>query len=296
MAKTKLKIESVTAEVNEHPTQQTAGLRKFNKAEEQVGKAVKALQEITSVSCQDQLEIAMAQMKAAKAVEKVIEEKRTELVKPHNDEVKRINAYAKELTGKIPPAVEAVKKLVLTFHQEEERKQKLLRTEARVAQLVAIGFVAVCDTSKQVDSFVYGTSVTIQMFSIENEDDALWNLRITRTEADIHRLKEVLLKAKETELEEIDFFGSEQDKTAVREQINKLQSAPVQGVDIPTGQYSPAKPKGLTKRWAYEVTDLAQVPRGFLQLDEKAVKEAIASGVRQIAGIRIFQDESITIR
>lgn len=43
-------------------------------------------------------------------------------------------------------------------------------------------------------------------------------------------------------------------------------------------------------RWTYEVTDYSQVDEAYKTLNEAAVKLAISQGIREIAGIRIFQE------
>lgn len=60
--------------------------------------------------------------------------------------------------------------------------------------------------------------------------------------------------------------------------------------------FVPEKVSGVTKRWTFEVTDLAQVPREYLVIDSAAVRKKIAGGAREIAGIRIYQEESISVR
>lgn len=50
------------------------------------------------------------------------------------------------------------------------------------------------------------------------------------------------------------------------------------------------------ERWDYEVLDPAAVPLGYLTIDEDAVRQAIAAGVREIAGLRIFQFDRFTIK
>ena len=53
----------------------------------------------------------------------------------------------------------------------------------------------------------------------------------------------------------------------------------------------------LTRTWAFEVTDLAQVPRTYLALDAEKVRGAISKQeVREIPGLRIFQNESLRVR
>lgn len=48
--------------------------------------------------------------------------------------------------------------------------------------------------------------------------------------------------------------------------------------------------------WRHEVTDPAAVPRQFLMVNEAAIKAAIAGGVREIPGVRVFEDVRTVVR
>lgn len=85
--------------------------------------------------------------------------------------------------------------------------------------------------------------------------------------------------------------------TAVaREQAAKVaavQAAPIAKTtrDADTGAAATVR-----KTWAFKVVDLAQVPRSYFVLDESLVREAIRQGVRQIPGLEIFEQESLSVR
>jgi hypothetical protein len=49
------------------------------------------------------------------------------------------------------------------------------------------------------------------------------------------------------------------------------------------------------KRWTFEVVEPSKVPRIYLEIDEPAIRRAVMSGVREIAGIRIFETESLAV-
>lgn len=53
---------------------------------------------------------------------------------------------------------------------------------------------------------------------------------------------------------------------------------------------------GAKKVWSFEAVDFEKIPREYLLLDEKAVRAAVREGVREIPGIRIYQDTQIAIR
>jgi len=50
-----------------------------------------------------------------------------------------------------------------------------------------------------------------------------------------------------------------------------------------------------TKFWTFEVQDLGKVPTEYLEIDTVEVRQAIRNGVREIPGIRIYQDERLSI-
>ena len=67
-------------------------------------------------------------------------------------------------------------------------------------------------------------------------------------------------------------------------------------MEAPRGVKTDTATTGLVAKWAYQVTDSDKVPREFLMVDEKKVRAAIATGVRQIDGITIYQDEILATR
>ncbi|GAB3894653.1 hypothetical protein [Spirosoma agri] len=56
------------------------------------------------------------------------------------------------------------------------------------------------------------------------------------------------------------------------------------------------KPKGVQMKWTYEIIDHNQIPNGYWTLDEAAIKADIAHGVREIPGVRIYQEAVTTFR
>jgi seryl-tRNA synthetase len=50
------------------------------------------------------------------------------------------------------------------------------------------------------------------------------------------------------------------------------------------------------KVWTFEVIDAAQVPREYLMVDEKRIRDAVRMGTRDIPGIRIFEESKTVFR
>ena len=51
-----------------------------------------------------------------------------------------------------------------------------------------------------------------------------------------------------------------------------------------------------TSVWTYELDDLSKVPREYLMLDDKKVKDKIKKGIREIEGIKIYEKQSVNMR
>lgn len=280
--------------VDDKPQAVKADLRKFNNTEAKVNKTLAELETITVITDQAGVEEAMVIMKDAKVVENAVEAKRKELVKPFNDAAARINAFAKDLTGKIPPAIQRGKFAIMAFQKAEETRLKNLRTTARKEQLKTLGFIEgsnFLQRGEGLDKMIVSNS------EIENFEDSIWSGKISSITNDIEAEKEKQIADLQADKDAAAFFGESEETAAIQQQISEVKGTIISAA---TPSYIPSfgspKVKGLTKRWTFEITDTAQVPREFLQVDEKKIREAIAAGERSIAGVRIYQDESISLR
>ncbi|MDD5458890.1 MAG: hypothetical protein PHF37_05830 [Phycisphaerae bacterium] len=50
-----------------------------------------------------------------------------------------------------------------------------------------------------------------------------------------------------------------------------------------------------TKRWTFDLVDIAKVPVQYLDIDNGAIREAIRQGERDIPGLKIYQEESVRV-
>jgi len=49
------------------------------------------------------------------------------------------------------------------------------------------------------------------------------------------------------------------------------------------------------KRWTYQIEDVTLIPRDYLMINTSLIGQAIREGVRTIPGIKIYQEESLSI-
>ncbi|GAB4021260.1 hypothetical protein [Spirosoma koreense] len=57
-----------------------------------------------------------------------------------------------------------------------------------------------------------------------------------------------------------------------------------------------AIPKGVQMKWSFEIVDPNQVPNGYWIIDEGAIKADVANGIREIPGVRIYEQATTTYR
>jgi hypothetical protein len=79
----------------------------------------------------------------------------------------------------------------------------------------------------------------------------------------------------------------------VEEKAAKLEAAPVK---VQTQFVSGESKTNFAMVWRFEVVDPRKVPIAYMEISDKKIKDAIKSGLRDIPGIRIFEDSVIKAR
>lgn len=52
----------------------------------------------------------------------------------------------------------------------------------------------------------------------------------------------------------------------------------------------------IRKDWTFEIIDHGNIPREYMKVDEQAIRQAIKAGIREIAGVRIYQETKTVFR
>lgn len=126
---------------------------------------------------------------------------------------------------------------------------------------------------------------------------------VNKINGDFKRIMQPLEQAENTLKRNIlAWQRSEREKIAKEEaRRRKIQeSHEKRGHDVkaPVEMYRPLKTIGnsqMRKVTRYEVVDLNKVPRQYLQLNPGAVQAAIRGGVKEVPGLRIYEDEVIAV-
>lgn len=268
-----------------------ADLTRFNKAKEQVALTVTELQKYVAIGNKETLELAMSTLKIASKVEKAIENKRKDLVKPFNDGASAINAHAKEIIAGLPQAIDDVKKACLLFQKEEEEKAAKIKRETRTHQLLDMGL----EYDEAARCFVLG-DVRVHSANLHVED-LIWQQVMNDTANKLVEQEAAKAKALLEDDELFDLLGDDSGAEEIVQQsvtaTTKIEEARYSGA---VAMAAPTKLAGAAKVWKFKITDPSLVPREYLTVDETLVRRAVAGGSREIPGVEIYQEDQLRIR
>ena len=213
--------------------------------------------------------------RALKKLEKSVEEKRVELVRPHNNHVDKINEFAKQVKAPILAAQEHVKKQQLAFEvilekerqaqyaierEEQRKRQEEAQAQIKAQQEEAAAKIAAMKEEAEMEAmFAAPDEVDVAAQAMKEE--------IALVEAQAH-----------AERERIEFETKKQHWDVSKE---------IKGNKV----------SGASKAWVLEVIDASLVPREYLIVDEVALRTKMRATENkeslQIPGVRIFQESRL---
>lgn len=208
------------------------------------------------VSDQPSMQKALLAGKEAKHFSKMIEDKRKELVKPLNDQVKAINDYAKSIAAPVLDVESHLKKELMSFERvlEKQRREEQAKLEAEKA-----------DKEKELAEKARAEKERLEMeaqFGVDEQDEAAV------------KRQELVAKAEQ-----------EREKAELERQESEAKK-----------QIQSNKVSGARKVWKFEVQVPSEVPREYLVVNETMIRAAVNSGIRDIPGVRIYEDVQIALR
>lgn len=121
-------------------------------------------------------------------------------------------------------------------------------------------------------------------------------------EAEARKIEEARRKEAEKELKKLDRQEKKADKydeataDAVKKSIEDKRQDIIAEATKPVEINQSGESATVRMVWTFEVTNLSDVPAEFLQINEQAVRQAIKNGVRDIAGLKIYQKPSIAVK
>jgi flagellar motor protein MotB len=144
------------------------------------------------------------------------------------------------------------------------------------------------DKAKEHKEMIENKIVPFQMSELKRQQDEAQKLK----EAELVRLENEKEKLEDKALN----LNSDKvlnEALKVEERQGRLMSTPTkQSFSVDSGQSK----TGITMLWTYEVTDEKLVPREYCVSSKGLLNKAVDDGIREIAGVKIYQKPSITSR
>lgn len=260
------------------------------------GKELKEVSASLEVTNYDEAEKANKHLEACQSNLKDIEGTRKDLVKPHNDVVKQINKLAKEVKEPAEEAKAIIKGKIVHFNAEQERIKKAegKRTEDICGKIRQITTLEELSEFEIDDKDVENPTIIL---AIQNKKAEI-ERKIEEAEEERRRAEEQArldkLNAEERGKEAERMKEENEKREAEAEEKRKEQEAEKKALEKEAKQKEEAeKVKGIRKVTKFEVVDENKVPRPFLSVDEKKLREAIKNGMTVIEGVKIWQEEEV---
>ena len=236
----------------------------------------------TMVTWAEQLAIATATdyekagegLRRIKARAKELDEKRKELTLPLDALKKKWMDWFRTPLAKLEQAEIAVKRHMITFQEEQERIRREAERQAAEA------------ARKERERMDREAAVLAER---ARKDAAAAEARAAALAADGKPERAEALRAAAAEKEQ----SRAADVAALQMASACMPVAPV--IDIPRAE---ATGTGMRENWKFEITDINQIPREYLMVDEKAIGAVVRAlkGRASIPGVRVYSEKIIAAR
>lgn len=204
----------------------------------------------------------------AKKLQKKINDKKLSITKPYRDLVAKINATVKPFDDDLK-GIESNLKSKISHYQREQ-----------------------CELARRIAEKKAKEEAEERRKALEAERAAERARQEKERQEALQRQRELEEKAKAENVEpvkvEIPEVDPELDKPVeVTPHISYVPSGPTRTAE---GTSS------VINRWKHRIVDAAAVPREYLMVDEKKIAQAVKDGIRNIAGVEIYEDSEVRFR
>lgn len=201
----------------------------------------------------------------ARKLKNKVETLRKSTVQPFNDHVKDVNNLAKSFTDPLDTAERDLKAKISTYQTKLRLEQEKRAAEAReAARKVQEAYEA---EQREIRLEAYRKAQEAEK-ALKKEKDAAARAALERTIA---------------------------EETEAANAPIQIAVAPVIP-EIPKAVRTESGSAHQRMTWVFEVTHETDIPRRYMSVDEQKIRQAVKAGIRQIPGVRIFEQASTTFR
>lgn len=258
-----------------------------------------------------------------KKIRSANEKERKSLVGPLNQVVKDLNARFKEVDGPLEQADAAIRGKLVAFEREQAAaraaEQARLEAEAEERRKAeeAARLEAEAKARAEQEAAEQRARAQQEAAAAAAREAEARNAAIAQTarNTSTDRLREIVTGAVPQPPEVVDVCRSvlaareaeeaaqaaAAEAAAAQQAAEAAAHAPLAVAETPqvAEPVGPRRTSGGTVStrmvWKHEIVDAAQVPREFLVVDERLIREAVRAGRRDIPGVRIFEDAELAV-
>lgn len=185
-------------------------------------------------------------------------------------------------------------KIVINSNETLETAKNLAKTAKKVESLIE-------DKRKEITAPILAEKKKIDDFAkaITNDlNKAMTGLRSQILSFEKKLEQERLAEARRLEEEKRKLEESLREAAKKGEIENRNDDAQklVELKDMVHSASTNVTSNAIRKIWTHDVVDLNLVPREYMMIDERKIKDAITAGIREIPGINIYQKETLVLK
>lgn len=258
----------------------------------QLVERIRADAQAVEISSDESLKFAVALGGESKRIARSIDTRRKEIINDPGEFVKAVNGFCKVLTDPLAEAETAVKGKISMYQHQIEMERRKAEEAARKAA---------AELQEKLRREAQEANMKAREEAIRQAEEALKAQR-AKEEAERAARHEAESKIQEEgrKIREAEEMEAARVKAASEAKAAEISAPTVLQPVIPKAENVTRTETGAAafqrKTWEFELTDIAQVPRDYLILDEKRVRDAIRMGIRDLPGIRIFETSKTVLR
>jgi DNA repair exonuclease SbcCD ATPase subunit len=216
------------------------------------------------------------------------------------NELKLFDPLVAEITQYVSPAKALVVTDAFTQSQAVETGKKIAALRKRVDEKRKELVKPLNDRVDIINDFAkkIGGPIVETETHLKKQIGAFEDLKRKEREAEIERVRkeqEAEEKRKQAEIAKATKnLDSDIEKITVAVQIGAEFKETSKALRAEEKEIQSTAMKGAKQVWKFEITEEAQVPVAYMTIDEKKIREAVRAGVRDIPGVRIFQETQVS--
>ena len=254
--------------------------------------------------------VAAGALRTLKDFEKQIEAKRVGAVKPLNDEVKKINDYAKQITQPLAAAEAAIKQKMGSYADaerkkaEEERRQieAKRQEEERKAEAERQAREAAARDQRETEEKARLAAEKKEREALakrqkeEEEARKLFGVDSGEEEKQKAQAAAAALKAKQDQDRISAQQKAEENRLAEEARLEREAQERENQRRAELARLEANRPKNTRQVPVHKVVDFDKLPRKYWVVDEVALGKDIRAGVRDIPGVEIVMETIVIAR